>query len=65
MFAYVLLVLTALGILLYWKVPEITVEPSDDPRNLSGNWQFVLLELAGSHYAAICTEQDSVDRVCS
>ncbi|KAK7278679.1 hypothetical protein RJT34_23714 [Clitoria ternatea] len=43
------------------KVPNITVEPSGDMTNLCSNWQFVLLELAGSHYAAICIEQGSMD----
>ncbi|KAJ1379837.1 4-phosphopantetheinyl transferase domain [Sesbania bispinosa] len=43
------------------KAPEITVEPADDLKNLSSSWQCVLLELAGSHYAAICIEQDSID----
>lgn len=31
----------------------------DDPTNPANNWQFALLELAGSHYAAICTEKDN------
>ena len=62
MFAYESLVLTAFRILLCWQPPEITVEPSDDPKNLSGNWQLVLLELAGSHYAAICIEQDNSNK---
>ncbi|XP_061374548.1 uncharacterized protein LOC133316788 [Gastrolobium bilobum] len=43
------------------KAPEITVEASDDLKNLSSNWQFVLLELVGSHYAAVCIEQDSIN----
>ncbi|KAE9605351.1 putative holo-[acyl-carrier-protein] synthase [Lupinus albus] len=43
------------------KAPEITVEPSDDQKNLRGNWQFALLELAGSHYAAVCIEQDNIN----
>ncbi|RDX69291.1 Rho GTPase-activating protein 1, partial [Mucuna pruriens] len=43
------------------KAPDITVEPSNDLKNPSSNWQFVLLELAGSHYAAICIEQDNID----
>ncbi|KAG4970701.1 hypothetical protein JHK85_037122 [Glycine max] len=44
------------------KAPDITVvEASDDVKNPSNNWQFVLLELAGSHYAAICIEQNSVN----
>ncbi|KAL5545819.1 hypothetical protein UlMin_005506 [Ulmus minor] len=39
---------------------EIIVESSDDPEILTSNWQFALLELAGSHYAAICTEKDKL-----
>lgn len=30
-------------------------------KNPSSNWQFVVLELAGSHYAAVCIEQDGTD----
>ncbi|MCD7471167.1 hypothetical protein HAX54_011480 [Datura stramonium] len=37
---------------------EISVDLLDDPSDLTCNWQFMLLELAGSHYAAICTEKD-------
>ncbi|XP_020972359.1 uncharacterized protein LOC107626383 isoform X1 [Arachis ipaensis] len=44
------------------KAHEITVEPPDESKNISGNWQFVLLELDGSHYAAICIEQESTNR---
>ncbi|XP_065855265.1 uncharacterized protein [Euphorbia lathyris] len=40
------------------EASEITVESSDDPLNLSDIWQFALVELAGSHYAAICMEKD-------
>ncbi|KAL5837136.1 hypothetical protein ACOSQ3_014305 [Xanthoceras sorbifolium] len=36
---------------------KIVVE-SDDPENLTSNWEFALLDLAGSHYAAICVEKD-------
>ncbi|KAL9318211.1 hypothetical protein ACSQ67_014728 [Phaseolus vulgaris] len=43
------------------KAHDITVESSDDLQNPSSNWQFGLLELAGSHYAAVCIEQDSID----
>ncbi|KAH1227962.1 hypothetical protein GmHk_10G028067 [Glycine max] len=43
------------------KAPDVTVEPSDDVKNPSSNWQFVVLELAGSHYAAVCIEQDGTD----
>ncbi|KAA8516731.1 hypothetical protein F0562_016763 [Nyssa sinensis] len=41
------------------EASEIVVESSDDPTNLTSNWEFTLLELAGSHYAAICTEKDN------
>ncbi|GLT94720.1 hypothetical protein SLE2022_124480 [Rubroshorea leprosula] len=40
------------------KASEIIVESSDDPENLTNEWQFALLELTGSHYAAICMEKD-------
>ncbi|XP_022633878.1 uncharacterized protein LOC106755142 isoform X2 [Vigna radiata var. radiata] len=43
------------------KGHDITVETSDELKNPSSNWQFGLLELAGSHYAAVCIEQDSID----
>ncbi|KAK4833336.1 hypothetical protein QYF36_003032 [Acer negundo] len=43
----------ALGI----KASEIVVE-SDYPENLTSNWEFALLDLACSHYAAICVEKD-------
>ncbi|BAT95806.1 hypothetical protein LR48_Vigan02g095800 [Vigna angularis] len=43
------------------KAHDITVETSDELKNPSSNWQFGLLELAGSHYAAVCIEQDSID----
>ncbi|KAL5834714.1 hypothetical protein ACOSQ4_014211 [Xanthoceras sorbifolium] len=36
---------------------KIVVE-SDDPENLTSNWEFALLDLAGSHYAAICVDKD-------
>ncbi|XP_054801920.1 uncharacterized protein LOC129305821 isoform X2 [Prosopis cineraria] len=42
------------------EAPEIVIESSGDPNNPSRNWQFVLLELLGSHYAAICMEQDMI-----
>ncbi|CAJ2672726.1 unnamed protein product [Trifolium pratense] len=41
------------------KEVEITVDPSSDHKNLSSNWNFVLLELLGSHYAAVCIEKDT------
>ncbi|KAJ0087654.1 hypothetical protein Patl1_32555 [Pistacia atlantica] len=41
------------------EASEIVVESSDDPENLTNNWKFALLDLAGSHYAAICVEKDN------
>ncbi|KAI4348951.1 hypothetical protein L6164_009611 [Bauhinia variegata] len=43
------------------EVPEIIVESCDDPKDLGGKWQFVLLELAGTHYVAICVEQGKIN----
>lgn len=42
---------------LYSEASEIIVESSDDPKNIASKWCFELLELDGSHYAAICTEK--------
>ncbi|XAR64702.1 Holo-[acyl-carrier-protein] synthase [Bertholletia excelsa] len=41
------------------KALEIVVDSFDEPTNFATNWQFSLLELAGSHYAAICKENIS------
>ncbi|KAL6133604.1 hypothetical protein ACLB2K_065838 [Fragaria x ananassa] len=38
------------------KISEISVE-SLGSEDLTNNWQFLLLELAGSHYGAICMEK--------
>ncbi|KAK8467781.1 hypothetical protein PHAVU_007G152100 [Phaseolus vulgaris] len=40
---------------------NIHAPPHMISKNPSSNWQFGLLELAGSHYAAVCIEQDSID----
>ena len=45
------------------QASEIIVESSNDPKDLTNNWQFALLELAGSHYAAICMEKDKTNEV--
>ncbi|XP_039157926.1 L-aminoadipate-semialdehyde dehydrogenase-phosphopantetheinyl transferase isoform X3 [Eucalyptus grandis] len=37
---------------------EIIVKSLEHVNSVSSNWQFALLELAGSHYAAICMEKD-------
>ncbi|XP_052173095.1 4'-phosphopantetheinyl transferase pptA isoform X2 [Diospyros lotus] len=39
---------------------EIVVDPSDCPSNSARNWQFALLELAGTHYAAICKDNSNL-----
>ncbi|GAB2272169.1 hypothetical protein Dimus_006990 [Dionaea muscipula] len=39
------------------EAPEISVQPIDETRNLTSNWQFALLELGHTHYAAICLEK--------
>ncbi|KAI5664718.1 hypothetical protein M9H77_24041 [Catharanthus roseus] len=39
------------------EASEVEVDPFDDP-TLTSNWKFILLELIGSHYAAICTRRD-------
>lgn len=36
----------------------IVIVPLENPTNLTTNWQFAQVELAGSHYAAICREKD-------
>ncbi|KAK1404711.1 ACPS domain-containing protein [Heracleum sosnowskyi] len=36
---------------------EIVVESLEDSANHTGDWQFTLMELAGSHYAAICSRK--------
>ncbi|KAK9921309.1 hypothetical protein M0R45_029824 [Rubus argutus] len=38
------------------EISEISVD-SLGSENLTNNWQFLLLELAGSHYAAICMQK--------
>ncbi|KAM3695948.1 hypothetical protein ACJW31_06G001400 [Castanea mollissima] len=45
------------------KAFDVVVDSFDDPKNLTSNWQFALLELAGSHYAAICIEGDRTTEV--
>ncbi|KAL3532106.1 hypothetical protein ACH5RR_005627 [Cinchona calisaya] len=40
------------------EVSEIVVDSFDDTMDLTSNWQFILLELAGTHHAAICTKKD-------
>ncbi|OMO82265.1 4'-phosphopantetheinyl transferase superfamily [Corchorus capsularis] len=40
------------------EASEIIIDSSDDPSILTNNWQFALLEVAGGHYASICTEKD-------
>ncbi|XP_023641196.1 uncharacterized protein LOC17892367 isoform X2 [Capsella rubella] len=37
---------------------EVTVSSLEKTKQSCGEWKFALLELADSHYAAICTEDD-------
>uniref|UniRef100_A0A9R1WVE1 holo-[acyl-carrier-protein] synthase n=1 Tax=Lactuca sativa TaxID=4236 RepID=A0A9R1WVE1_LACSA len=37
---------------------EIVIVPLEKPSELTTNWQFAQVELAGSHYAAICRESN-------
>ncbi|ONK70548.1 uncharacterized protein A4U43_C05F34850 [Asparagus officinalis] len=39
--------------------PRIVVEVSDTSESLTSNWQFALFELDGSHYAAVCVENNN------
>ncbi|KAI7730772.1 hypothetical protein M8C21_020877 [Ambrosia artemisiifolia] len=36
----------------------IAIVPLEKPTNLTTNWQFAQVELAGTHYAAICRQND-------
>ncbi|XP_022150438.1 uncharacterized protein LOC111018594 isoform X2 [Momordica charantia] len=40
------------------EASEISVESCDDPGNCSRDLTFALMELSGSHYAAVCLERD-------
>ncbi|EOA29666.1 hypothetical protein CARUB_v10015656mg, partial [Capsella rubella] len=40
------------------KTSEVTVSSLEKTKQSCGEWKFALLELADSHYAAICTEDD-------
>lgn len=41
------------------EASEIIVESFDETKNLTSNWHFSLLELAHTHYAAVCVEKDN------
>ncbi|XP_057960756.1 uncharacterized protein LOC131152804 isoform X11 [Malania oleifera] len=41
------------------KASEIVVDFLDDSKILTSNWQFALIELDGSHFAAICVKKDN------
>ncbi|KAF9626213.1 hypothetical protein IFM89_031340 [Coptis chinensis] len=45
------------------KESEIIVETLAEPKNVTTNWRFTLLELASSHYAAICVENKRIKGV--
>ncbi|MFS7953523.1 putative 4'-phosphopantetheinyl transferase domain superfamily [Helianthus anomalus] len=38
----------------------IAIVPLEKQTNLTTNWQFAQLELAGSHYATICRQKDDL-----
>lgn len=39
----------------------MTVNSLEETKNCDGGWKFALLELASSHYAAICIEDDQAN----
>ncbi|XP_057960720.1 uncharacterized protein LOC131152804 isoform X7 [Malania oleifera] len=41
------------------EASEIVVDFLDDSKILTSNWQFALIELDGSHFAAICVKKDN------
>ncbi|GFQ05118.1 4'-phosphopantetheinyl transferase sfp [Phtheirospermum japonicum] len=44
----------------FWSQDSETIVVSfDETADLTSNWRFVLLELANSHYVAVCTEKHS------
>lgn len=44
---------------IFYQAYEISVESCDDLENCSRNVTFALMELSGSHYAAVCVEKDT------
>ncbi|KAI3678452.1 hypothetical protein L6452_37746 [Arctium lappa] len=42
------------------KDSAVVIVPLENQTNLTTNWQFAQVELAGSHYAAICRENDGI-----
>ncbi|KAF3607852.1 hypothetical protein DY000_02050914, partial [Brassica cretica] len=43
------------------KTSEVTAHPLEETKKCNGGWKFALLELADSHYAAVCTEDDQAN----
>ncbi|CAH8339308.1 unnamed protein product [Eruca vesicaria subsp. sativa] len=43
------------------KTSELTANPMEETEKYNGGWKFTLLELADSHYAAVCIEDDEVN----
>ncbi|CAH8339423.1 unnamed protein product [Eruca vesicaria subsp. sativa] len=39
----------------------MTASPLEETKKCNGGWKFALLELANSHYAAVCIEDDEAD----
>ncbi|KAJ9565217.1 hypothetical protein OSB04_001183 [Centaurea solstitialis] len=45
------------------KDPALVIVPLESPTNLTTNWRFAQVELAGTHYAAICRENAGISKV--
>ncbi|CAH9143107.1 unnamed protein product [Cuscuta epithymum] len=45
-----------------YKALETAVDQQDHPKKIMSCWQFALIELDGSHYAAICTKKGEVSQ---
>ncbi|XP_022575520.2 4'-phosphopantetheinyl transferase gsp-like isoform X1 [Brassica napus] len=43
------------------KTSEVTADPLEETKKCNGEWKFAPLELADSHYAAVCIEDDQAN----
>ncbi|CAF1935403.1 unnamed protein product [Brassica oleracea var. botrytis] len=43
------------------KTSEVTADPPEETKKCNGGWKFALFDLADSHYAAVCTEDDQAN----
>lgn len=39
----------------------MTADPPEETKKCNGGWKFALFDLADSHYAAVCTEDDQAN----